>query len=66
MKSEFQKPSLDEIMQARYPDWQHCPIEKQEELLVDWMREQFESGQWDEIKRMLGIDDNPKPPVIDP
>ncbi len=29
------EPSLEDIMRQRHPDWQHSPIEKQEELVVE-------------------------------
>jgi hypothetical protein len=64
MKQEFEppahKPSLTEIMQQRHPEWSHLPIEKQEELLVEWLRDLLESEEGEPLRRMLDLKNPPE------
>ena len=57
MRAEFeQTPSLDEVMRQRHSDWEHMPIEKQAELVVDWLMEQFKGEQGEKLRRALSLD----------
>jgi hypothetical protein len=63
MEQESRKPSLDEIMQSIDPDWGQLPIEKQTELLGEWLQEVLASEEGAPLRAALELDDDPDEPA---
>ncbi len=52
-----QQLSIEEMVQEKYRNWNHYPLEKQEELIYDWLSNLLQSDEGKPLRRKLGLDD---------